>query len=83
MQKIRIIRLVLIGVGLIGALMGLLCARSNSAFAAVSMAIAFACIFGHLIYTLVAWRCPHCGRLLPVKGGFWNKFCLYCGKELD
>ena len=83
MQKVRIIRLVWIGIGLIGALLGIVFAKSNPALSPVFLAIAPIGMLGHTIYTLVAWRCPHCGRLLPVKHGFWSKFCLYCGKELD
>jgi hypothetical protein len=40
-------------------------------------------VFGHLVYTLIAWHCPHCGRLLPTKHGFWSQYCLYCGEKLD
>ncbi len=83
MQKVRKIRLVLIAIGLIGAVLGLVFAKSNSALSPVFLAVAAIGMFGHVIYTLVAWHCPHCGQLLPVKHGFWSKFCPHCGKELD
>ena len=83
MQKIRNVRLVLIGIGLIGAILGMVFATSNPALSPVFLTIAGIGAFGHIIYTLVAWHCPHCGRLLPTKHSFWSKFCPYCGKELD
>jgi zinc transporter ZupT len=83
MQKIRKIRLTLLAIGLVGAVLGMVFAKSNSALIPVFLVLAAGGMFGHLIYTLVAWRCPHCGRLLPTKHAFWSKYCPYCGKELD
>jgi hypothetical protein len=83
MQKIRKTRLILLAIGLVGAVLGMVFAKSNSALTPAFLVLAAGGVFGHLIYTLVAWRCPHCGQLLPVKHGFWSKYCQYCGKELD
>ena len=83
MQKVRQIRLVLLAIGLIGALLGLVFAKSNSALTPVFLVLAAIGVFGHLVYTLIAWHCPHCGRLLPTKHGFWSQYCPYCGEKLD
>lgn len=83
MKKIRYIRLIFLAIGLIGAVLGLMFSKSNSVLLPVFLVVAVIGCFGHVIYTMVAWRCPHCGRLLPTKHGFWSKYCPYCGEKLD
>lgn len=31
---------------------------------------------------LIFWRCPKCGRLLPIRSVTGIEFCPYCGEEL-
>lgn len=83
MQKVRYIRLIFLAVGLIGALLGLAFSKSNSALSPVFLVVAGIGVLGHVIYTMIAWHCPHCERLLPTKHGFWSKYCPYCGEKLD
>lgn len=33
-----------------------------------------------LIFYLLWYRCPHCGRHL---GNSWGEFCPYCGKKVN
>jgi hypothetical protein len=83
MQKVRYIRLIFLAVGLIGALLGLAFSKSNNVLSPVFLVVAGIGVLGHVIYTMIAWHCPHCGRLLPTKHGFWSKYCPYCGEMLD
>ncbi len=84
MKKVRNIRLAWLGVSLFGAFPALLFSKSgNIVLTVIFLVIAAIGAVGELAYTLLAWRCPHCGRLLPTKHGFWSKFCPYCGEQLD
>lgn len=84
MNKIRKTRIILMLAGLAFALLGLLFAKSGITFLTpLFLVLAFGGILGHLVYTLACWRCPHCGRLLPIKNGMWNKHCPHCGEEPD
>ena len=83
MKKVRYIRMILWGAALLAALLGLWSTRSGGALTPIFMVIALVGVIGEVVYTLIAWRCPHCGRLLPTKQGFWSKYCMYCGEELD
>ena len=31
---------------------------------------------------LIYWRCPKCGRMLPIRSVTGMEFCPYCGEEL-
>jgi hypothetical protein len=65
-------------------LLALLFSKSgNIVLTVIFLAIAAIGAIGQFVYTLAAWRCPHCDRLLPTKHGFWSKFCPYCGERLD
>ena len=35
-----------------------------------------------LLITLVFWRCPHCRKLLPVRGVLRMEYCPRCGEPL-
>lgn len=84
MKKVRNIRLAWLGVSLFGALLALLFSKSgNIVLTVIFLAIAAIGAIGQFVYTLTAWRCPHCDCLLPTKHGFWSKFCPYCGERLD
>ena len=84
MQRVRKIRLAWLAVSLVGALSALLFAKSNNiVLTVIFLVIAAIGAIGELVYTLMAWHCPHCGRLLPTKHGFWSQYCPYCGEKLD
>jgi hypothetical protein len=84
MKKVRNIRLAWLAVSAFGALPALLFSKSgNIVLTVIFLAIAAIGAIGQFVYTLTAWRCPHCDRLLPTKHGFWSKFCPYCGERLD
>ena len=42
----------------------------------------FTVISGQIVL-LLAWKCPHCDRHLPINGMFGMDFCPYCGNRLE
>lgn len=38
--------------------------------------------FGGMVYGILTIRCPHCQRLLHIKGITPDKYCPYCGKKI-
>ena len=37
---------------------------------------------GALLVMVVFWRCPKCGKPLPIHGSAGFDFCPYCGEEI-
>lgn len=84
MGKVRKIRFILLLTTLGSALLGTLFAKLAITAAAVFfLSLAFFSCIGELVYTLIFWRCPSCGRHLPIKGAFWGAYCPYCGDSLE
>jgi len=84
MSKVRKIRLVLLLTGVGTALLSLLFIKLSMATPAVIFLIlAAVCCIGELVYNLIFWRCPSCGRLLPIKGFLWSQYCPRCGEYLE
>jgi len=44
----------------------------------ILIAVGMAAMVGALVFRIVFYRCPHCGRYLDRNSG---KYCQYCGKE--
>lgn len=44
----------------------------------ILIALGMTAMVGALIFRIVFYRCPHCGRYLDRNSG---KYCQYCGKE--
>ena len=36
----------------------------------------------NVVITLLFWRCPHCRKLLPVRGFLKLEYCPRCGQPL-
>lgn len=70
-KEIRIRALYIIVAGLLVALFGV--ARERNAFCVIGLLIMFASVIYHIVF----YRCPHCGRYL---GRVTGDFCPYCGK---
>lgn len=87
-KKAKIIMWILMAVGFLIAFLPLLImAIINPSgqiqdFNYICIYIGFAVIFLGLIEGIIFVRCPHCGRGLSVRGGFY-KFCPYCGRDMD
>lgn len=60
-----------------GAVIGLLGAQADRE--ALSLAGIFV-MFAALIFYVVFYRCPHCGKFLDRSGG---EFCPHCGKKIN
>ena len=83
MRKVRKIRLVLLLTGVGTALLSLLFAKLEmKGITAFFLILAAISLIGESVYTLVFWRCPSCGRHLPIKGFLWSQYCPRCGEYL-
>ena len=45
--------------------------------------LSVAALIGSMIYTLLYWRCPHCGEFMPTRTLDIPTYCPICGKKLD
>ena len=48
--------------------------------------VCFVALVGSMLYLLVAYKCPQCGRAFACKWWYGNAFttkCLHCGVRLD
>ena len=54
----------------------------EGALKTVLCVLMFATIFGTAIVGASYWRCPACGKALPVRHQGHMKFCLFCGAQL-
>lgn len=60
-----------------GAVVGLLGVRFEIKFLAMMGLILLA---GDIVFRLVTYRCPHCGKYLDRSTG---DYCPYCGKDVN
>jgi hypothetical protein len=48
--------------------------------------VCFSVVLGSMVYQLIAWRCPKCGKAFAFTWLYHNAFamkCLHCGVKLD
>lgn len=66
-----------IAVLIVGAVTGLYGAQSEKiAFFAASMVI----IVGDMLFRILFYRCPHCGKFLDRSSG---RYCPHCGEDVN
>ena len=61
----------------------LLCLLGAETKTAPLFAAAIAVMALDLAQTLIFYRCPRCGRLLPFRQWATPVYCPYCGRELN
>ena len=74
LKKINIIYTVILIVG------GILCAGGTYIQNTILTFIGFSCIVGAVIYRLLIYRCPHCGKYLDRSKG---QYCPYCREDVN
>lgn len=73
-KQVRARTSIILGIGLLIALCGV--DLEISAFSMVGLLIMFSSIIYHVIF----YRCPHCGKFLDRNTG---EFCPGCGKKVN
>lgn len=79
MHKVKVIGNTLL---VIGILLLLIACITDYMTPLLSIAGIVAACMGYVFFWLF-WRCPHCGRHLPMQGMLFIEVCPYCSKELD
>lgn len=75
--KLKVVNGIFILALLVGAVVGLYGACAESVLlCGTGMAV----IFGDILFRIIFYRCPHCGKFLDRSEG---KFCPHCGEEID
>ena len=81
LRKIKMIRIVCLCVGLLGAAICYLSRNfASGIFVTAALVIAVAALVIEMICWFL-WRCPHCGRLLH-RNTLFAQFCPRCGESL-
>ena len=82
LRKIKMIRIVCLCIGLLGAAICYLFRNlASGIFVKTTLVIAVTALVIEMICGFL-WRCPHCHRMFPVKGTLFIQYCPYCGEYL-
>lgn len=82
MERVKNIMIVFRIVIAVTIVIGLIACLISDTAAMVFVFLLFAEAFVDRIYTLVKWRCPCCGRTLPLHRFYLVDNCPYCDEEL-
>ena len=75
--NLKQVRAIVLGTWGIGLLLYLAAGWVQSLWLSV---LGIVVVLGALVFQLIAYRCPHCGRFLGRNAG---AFCHHCGGSLD